>query len=137
MVMIAGPNYAISNQVPKSTTQFQRKNSVSQSYNLWWLSEDHQRIPINLSFRCLVFNLNSIPPREYWTRIHHRKFQEVVNHQSSYQGIKHSRTPWKTQLVHTGIIQTACMALAHLGQFIFHCGNSRHTVHFSRWADLC
>ncbi|MBW0536844.1 hypothetical protein O181_076559 [Austropuccinia psidii MF-1] len=32
--------------------------------------------------------------------------------------------PWTTQLVHTGSNRASCMALAHLGQFIFHCGNS-------------
>ncbi|MBW0475507.1 hypothetical protein O181_015222 [Austropuccinia psidii MF-1] len=32
--------------------------------------------------------------------------------------------PWTAQLVHTGSNQASSMALAHLGQFIFHCGNS-------------
>ncbi|MBW0502374.1 hypothetical protein O181_042089 [Austropuccinia psidii MF-1] len=31
--------------------------------------------------------------------------------------------PWITELVHRGINQASCMALANLGQFIFHCGN--------------
>ncbi|MBW0465651.1 hypothetical protein O181_005366 [Austropuccinia psidii MF-1] len=64
------------------------------------------------------------------------KFQEVVNHKISFKGTKHSSTPWTTQLIHTGSIQEACVEVDHLGQFIFHCGNSRHTVHFSRWPDF-
>ncbi|MBW0492015.1 hypothetical protein O181_031730 [Austropuccinia psidii MF-1] len=32
--------------------------------------------------------------------------------------------PWTTQLVHTCSNPASCMALAHLGQFIFNCGNS-------------
>ncbi|MBW0555407.1 hypothetical protein O181_095122 [Austropuccinia psidii MF-1] len=32
--------------------------------------------------------------------------------------------PWTTQLVLTGGNQESCMALAHWGQLIFHCGNS-------------
>ncbi|MBW0579835.1 hypothetical protein O181_119550 [Austropuccinia psidii MF-1] len=31
--------------------------------------------------------------------------------------------PWTTQLFHTGNNQAPCMALAHLGQFKFHCRN--------------
>ncbi|MBW0521131.1 hypothetical protein O181_060846 [Austropuccinia psidii MF-1] len=42
----------------------------------------------------------------------------------SCQGIKYFNPPWTTQLVHTGGNQSTCMYLAHLGQFIFHCGNS-------------
>ncbi|MBW0553928.1 hypothetical protein O181_093643 [Austropuccinia psidii MF-1] len=44
-------------------------------------------------------------------------FQSLSRHQVL-------RIPWTTQLVHTGNNQASCMALAHLGQFIFHCGNS-------------
>ena len=32
--------------------------------------------------------------------------------------------PWTTPLAHTGSNPESCMALAHLGRFIFHCGNS-------------
>ncbi|MBW0507701.1 hypothetical protein O181_047416 [Austropuccinia psidii MF-1] len=32
--------------------------------------------------------------------------------------------PWTTQLGHTGSNQACCIALAHLGQFIFYFGNS-------------
>ncbi|MBW0509654.1 hypothetical protein O181_049369 [Austropuccinia psidii MF-1] len=32
--------------------------------------------------------------------------------------------PWTTKLFHTGSNQASCMALAPLGHFIFHCGNS-------------
>ncbi|MBW0524334.1 hypothetical protein O181_064049 [Austropuccinia psidii MF-1] len=52
------------------------------------------------------------------------KFQEVIKHPISCQGIKYFSIPWTPQLVHTGCIQASCMALALFGQFIFHCGNS-------------
>ncbi|MBW0583010.1 hypothetical protein O181_122725 [Austropuccinia psidii MF-1] len=53
------------------------------------------------------------------------KFQEVIKHSISCQGIKYFSIPWTTQLVHTGCIQESCMALALLGQF-------HNTVQFSR-----
>ncbi|MBW0556368.1 hypothetical protein O181_096083 [Austropuccinia psidii MF-1] len=45
------------------------------------------------------------------------------------QGIKYFNTPWTTQFIHTGLIQSTCMALAQLGHFIFHCVNS--ITHFN------
>ncbi|MBW0546610.1 hypothetical protein O181_086325 [Austropuccinia psidii MF-1] len=135
-LIFQGPIMPFHNQFPKSTTLFQRKTSVSQSFNPWWLSEDHSRTSIIWPFRCWLAHFKSIPPRENWPEILKGKSQEFFNHQISCQGIKHSRIPWTAQLVYTGGIQVICMALAHLGQFIFHCGDSRHTDHFSRWKDL-
>ncbi|MBW0479333.1 hypothetical protein O181_019048 [Austropuccinia psidii MF-1] len=129
-------HYFISDQVPKSITPFQRNNLVIQSCNPWWLPEDNLRIPITWPFRCLLFHFNRIPPREYWHRSCQGKFQEVLNHQISFQGIKNSRTPCKAQLVHTGSIQATCMESANLGQFIFHFGDLRDTVQFPSWPDL-
>ena len=42
----------------------------------------------------------------------------------SCQGIKYFHTPWTTQFIRTGLIQSTCVALAQLGHFIFHCVNS-------------
>ncbi|MBW0560722.1 hypothetical protein O181_100437 [Austropuccinia psidii MF-1] len=47
----------------------------------------------------------------------YQSFQSLSSHQVLI-------IPWTTQLVHTGSNQASCMALAQLGQFIFHCGNS-------------
>ncbi|MBW0489476.1 hypothetical protein O181_029191 [Austropuccinia psidii MF-1] len=52
------------------------------------------------------------------------QFQEAIKHSISCQGMKYFRIPWTTKLVHTGCIQESCMALALLGQFIFHSANS-------------
>ncbi|MBW0584449.1 hypothetical protein O181_124164 [Austropuccinia psidii MF-1] len=46
------------------------------------------------------------------------------------------RISWTAPLVHTGSNQASCMALAYLGQFIFHCGKLSHTAQFSRWREL-
>ncbi|MBW0495867.1 hypothetical protein O181_035582 [Austropuccinia psidii MF-1] len=79
-------------------------------------------------------------PAVFGLIFHFRILQGVVSrsYQSSisFQGIKYSSTPWTTQLAHTGGIQATCMALALLGQFIFHCENLSHTAQSSRWPDL-
>ncbi|MBW0537501.1 hypothetical protein O181_077216 [Austropuccinia psidii MF-1] len=48
----------------------------------------------------------------------------VIRGYQSFSRNQVLRITCTTQLVHTGSNQASCMALAHLGQFIFHCGNS-------------
>ncbi|MBW0510136.1 hypothetical protein O181_049851 [Austropuccinia psidii MF-1] len=68
-----------------------------------WLPEDHSRTPATWPCRSWVVN----------------------SHQDYSKGNSQVlRIPWTTQLVHTGSNQESCIALAHLGQFIFNCGNS-------------
>ncbi|MBW0478114.1 hypothetical protein O181_017829 [Austropuccinia psidii MF-1] len=118
------------------TIPFQRKSLVAEACNSWEDPEDHLREPITWHFRFWPFQFNSIPPREYLHRILPGKFQEVVIHQISFKSIKSSSTPSTTQLAHKGCIHETCMAWTLLDQFVFHCGNSRHTVQFSKWPDL-
>ncbi|MBW0569229.1 hypothetical protein O181_108944 [Austropuccinia psidii MF-1] len=87
-----------------------------QSGNPWQQSEDHSRIPITWPFRSWVGNFIQDYSKGHSQRLYILSI--------SCQGIKYFNTPWTTQLVHTGINQSACMYLDQLGQFIFHCGNS-------------
>ncbi|MBW0486668.1 hypothetical protein O181_026383 [Austropuccinia psidii MF-1] len=53
--------------------------------------------------------------------------REILRVYHSFQSFSRHQVlsiPWTTQLGHTGSNQASFMALAHLGQFIFHCGNS-------------
>ncbi|MBW0491155.1 hypothetical protein O181_030870 [Austropuccinia psidii MF-1] len=52
------------------------------------------------------------------------KFSELINQIKSLSRNQTLRIPWTTQLVYTGSNQVSWMALAQLGHFIFHCGNS-------------
>ncbi|MBW0474253.1 hypothetical protein O181_013968 [Austropuccinia psidii MF-1] len=123
MVMVSGLHHAISNQVPQVHHPI-LKEDFSHSV---WKSIVPTRGPFedtnHLTLRFWSFHFNSIPPRGYWNSIFQGRSQDFFNHQIGFQGIKHSRTPWTTQLVHTGGIKATCMALAYLAQFIFHCGN--------------
>ncbi|MBW0470480.1 hypothetical protein O181_010195 [Austropuccinia psidii MF-1] len=88
-----------------------------QSDKLWRQSEDSSRIPTTCICRSWVGTLlrtiqkGPILKRYYINAI-------------SFQGIKYLNTPWTTQFIRTGLIQSTCMALAQLGHFIFHCVNS-------------
>ncbi|MBW0583130.1 hypothetical protein O181_122845 [Austropuccinia psidii MF-1] len=93
--------------------------------------------PNSLAFQVLVISFQQYFPQENTgPGFFMKNLQRFPIIQISCEGIKNSSTSWTTQLVHKGVIWTTCMALAHLGQFIFNCGNSRHTVHFSIWQDL-
>ncbi|MBW0487344.1 hypothetical protein O181_027059 [Austropuccinia psidii MF-1] len=64
---------------------------------------------------------------------------EILRGNQSFQSFSMHQVfsiPCTTQLVHTGSNQASCMALAQLGQFIFHCGKFSPTVKFSRWPEL-
>ncbi|MBW0478512.1 hypothetical protein O181_018227 [Austropuccinia psidii MF-1] len=53
--------------------------------------------------------------------------REILRGHHSFQSLSRHQVlsiPWTAQLIHTGSNQASCMALAYLGQFIFHCGNS-------------
>ncbi|MBW0557445.1 hypothetical protein O181_097160, partial [Austropuccinia psidii MF-1] len=89
------------------------------SYSVWQLPGGYQKTikgpqtpsPAGVGFSILIRTILREILRSY----------QLFESLSRYQVL---RTPWKTQLVHTGRNQASCMALAHLGQFIFHCGNS-------------
>ncbi|MBW0534733.1 hypothetical protein O181_074448 [Austropuccinia psidii MF-1] len=76
-----------------SQSPISKEGSTPQSYNPWWLPEDHSRTPTPWLSRCWLFHSNSIHLREYWPRILQGQFQEFVNHSnqlSRYQALQHS-----------------------------------------------
>ncbi|MBW0544313.1 hypothetical protein O181_084028 [Austropuccinia psidii MF-1] len=87
-----------------------------QSGNPWQKSEDHSRIQMTWPCRSWVGNFI-----QDYSKGHSQRLYILL---ISCQGIKYFNTTWTTQLVHTGGIQSTCMYLAQLGQFIFYCGNS-------------
>ncbi|MBW0531967.1 hypothetical protein O181_071682 [Austropuccinia psidii MF-1] len=110
-VMFSGHNYVFPIEVPKSITHFKGRlfsHSVLQSLGATRRAfEDPNHLSLQ-ELGCIFFS---------------GLFQGVINNSISCQGIKYFSIPWTPQLVHTGCIQATCMALALLGQFIFHCGN--------------
>ncbi|MBW0479320.1 hypothetical protein O181_019035 [Austropuccinia psidii MF-1] len=117
-----GLNYSISNQVLKFTTHL--KGGL-QPFSLTIYDGNPKVIqaPQPLYFQVLLFHL----------RILQGVISRVFEHQESFQGKKHSL---ENSTVCTGCIQASCMELTLLVQFIFQCGNSRHTAKASRWPDL-
>ncbi|MBW0588658.1 hypothetical protein O181_128373 [Austropuccinia psidii MF-1] len=90
--------------------------AAHQSDKLWRQSEDSSRIPTTCICRSWVGTLFRIIQRANLIRYYINTI--------SCQGIKYFNTPWTTQFIHTGLIQSTCMALTQLGRFIFHCVNS-------------
>ncbi|MBW0545442.1 hypothetical protein O181_085157 [Austropuccinia psidii MF-1] len=115
MVTLSEPNYVIPNQVP-SPSPFSKKDfSAIQSGNSLAATrrpfEDPNHLALqSLGCHLLIRTIIRAILRGY------QSFQSLSRHQILI-------IPWTTQLVHTGSNQEACMALAQLGQFIFHCGN--------------
>ncbi|MBW0543557.1 hypothetical protein O181_083272 [Austropuccinia psidii MF-1] len=91
--------------------------SAHQSDKLWWQSEDSSRISTTCICRSWVGTLFRIIQKG---PILKRYYINAI----SCQGIKYFNTPWTTQFIRTGLIQSTCMALAQLGHFIFHFVNS-------------
>ncbi|MBW0562530.1 hypothetical protein O181_102245 [Austropuccinia psidii MF-1] len=87
--------------------------SAHQSDKLWQQSEDSSRIQTTCVCRSWVGILFKGPILNSYYII-----------AISCQGVKYFNTPWTTQFIPTGLIQSTCMALAQLGHFIFHCVNS-------------
>ncbi|MBW0527269.1 hypothetical protein O181_066984 [Austropuccinia psidii MF-1] len=80
MVMFSRLHYTISNKVPKANCPSLRKASVPHFYNPWRLPEDRLRIPAPWLSSCWYFT----------SGLFKGLFKEVVDHQDSFQGIKHS-----------------------------------------------
>ncbi|MBW0508308.1 hypothetical protein O181_048023 [Austropuccinia psidii MF-1] len=128
MVTFSGRNSTIPNQGPKIHHQFRRRT-------LQLIS-----LEIHSSYQKTISGPQPPGPAGVGLAILPGLFQgtfsEVINHSISCQVGKYLNTPWTTQLVHTGSNQESCMALAQLGQFIFHCGNPVTQFQFSRWQQL-
>ncbi|MBW0522039.1 hypothetical protein O181_061754 [Austropuccinia psidii MF-1] len=115
MVRLSEPNYIIPNQFPSPSTLSKKDLSALHSGSSLAATrrplEDPNHLALQrLGFQLLIGNLM----REILTG--YQSFQSLSRHQVF-------SIPWTTQLVHTGSNQAFCMALAQLGQFIFHCGN--------------
>ncbi|MBW0521954.1 hypothetical protein O181_061669 [Austropuccinia psidii MF-1] len=125
MVTFSGPNSTIPNKGPKIHHQFLRRTLKLIS------------LAINGSYQKTISGPQPPGPAGAGVAIlpglFQRPFSEVIHHSISCQVIKYLNTPWTTQLVHTGSNQAFCMALAQLGQFIFHCENP-HTVSILKMA---
>ncbi|MBW0529269.1 hypothetical protein O181_068984 [Austropuccinia psidii MF-1] len=88
------------------------------SYSVWKFSGSYQKIiqgpqppgPAGVGLSILI-------------RIILRKILRGYHLLQSFSRHQVLRIPWTTQLVHRGSNQASCMALAHLGQFIFYCGS--------------
>ncbi|MBW0492527.1 hypothetical protein O181_032242 [Austropuccinia psidii MF-1] len=93
------------------------------SYSSWQCMAESTRScedPSSLAVQLLVFHLT----------IFQGGYSKMF---SEYQdSLKDSSILWTIQLAHTRCIQAICMALTLLGQFIFHCRNSRNTLRISR-----
>ncbi|MBW0584936.1 hypothetical protein O181_124651 [Austropuccinia psidii MF-1] len=76
--------------------------SVHQSDKLWRQSEDSSRIPTTCICRSWVVTLLRIIERAILKRYYINSI--------SCQGIKYFNTPWTTQFIYTGLIQSTCMA---------------------------
>ncbi|MBW0473977.1 hypothetical protein O181_013692 [Austropuccinia psidii MF-1] len=106
--------------IPLCTIFSQQSNGENFSTQLFWLfpggyQKTIQRPqppgPAGVGLSILIRNISRTILRG------RQSFQSFSRHQVF-------RIPWTTQLVNTGSNQASCMALAQLGQFIFHCGNS-------------
>ncbi|MBW0463160.1 hypothetical protein O181_002875 [Austropuccinia psidii MF-1] len=107
MVTLSGPNSVIPNQVPNPSTISKEVFSAIHSGNSLAATRRPFKDPNHLALQELGF-----------------PFSEVINYIQSFSRHQLLSFPWTTQLVHTDSNQVSCMALAQLGQFIFHCGNS-------------
>ncbi|MBW0464859.1 hypothetical protein O181_004574 [Austropuccinia psidii MF-1] len=87
---------------PNPTPILNKVFLVIQSSNPWRLPEDHLRTPTTWPCRSWVVLLPGF---------FQAKFQEVIKHSISFQGIKNFNTLCKTQFVCTGCIPASCMAL--------------------------
>ncbi|MBW0573411.1 hypothetical protein O181_113126 [Austropuccinia psidii MF-1] len=116
MVTFSGPNYFIPNEVPNPSPILKEHLSA---LSVWQFPGGYQKTiqgpqppgPAGVGLSILIRTILREIIRGY------QLFQSFSRH-------KVLSIPWTTQLFHTGSNQVSCMALAHLGQFIFHSRNS-------------
>ncbi|MBW0521417.1 hypothetical protein O181_061132 [Austropuccinia psidii MF-1] len=114
MVMLSGIHYAISNQVSRPITHFEGRIQplsliIHGSYQKTIQGPQLPGSPGFGYFIPTVFPQGNTDPGFFKGK----RFQKVTIIQIRSQGLKHSSTSWTTQLV----------------QSIFHCADSRPTVH--------
>ncbi|MBW0508940.1 hypothetical protein O181_048655 [Austropuccinia psidii MF-1] len=115
MVTLLGPNYVIPDQVPNPSPISKKDFSAIQSGNSLAATRIPFKDPNHLALHGLGchFLIRTI-------------LRAILRGDQSFKSLSMHQVfsiPWTTQLVHTGSNQGSCMALAQLGQFIFHCGN--------------
>ncbi|MBW0572136.1 hypothetical protein O181_111851 [Austropuccinia psidii MF-1] len=115
MVTFSGPNQVIQNQVPSPSPIWKEDSSAIQSGNSLAAPRRSFQDPNHLALQRLGchFLIRTI-------------LREILRSYQSFQSVSRHQVlsiPWTTQLVHTGSNQASRMALAQLGQFIFHWGN--------------
>ncbi|MBW0461560.1 hypothetical protein O181_001275 [Austropuccinia psidii MF-1] len=116
MVTLSGPNYVIPNQVPNPSPISKEDFSDIWSGDSLAATRRPFKDPNPLALQELGC--------QFSPGLFQGQFSELINHIQSFSRHQVLRIPWKAQLVHTGSNQVSCMALAQLGQFIFHCGES-------------
>ncbi|MBW0522267.1 hypothetical protein O181_061982 [Austropuccinia psidii MF-1] len=115
MVTLSEPNYVIPNQFLSPSTLSKKDFSAVQSGNSLVATTRPFKHPNHLALQRLSFQL-----------LIRTIMRAILTGCQSFQSLSRHQVfsiPWKTQLVHTGSNQASCMALAQLGQLIFHCGN--------------
>ncbi|MBW0474567.1 hypothetical protein O181_014282 [Austropuccinia psidii MF-1] len=115
MVTLSGPNYIIPNQVPSPSPISKKDFSAIQSGNSLVATRRPFKVPNHLALQRLGCQL-----------LIRTIMRAILSGYQSFQSLSRHQVfsiPWTAQLVHTGSNQASCMALAQLGQFIFHCGN--------------
>ncbi|MBW0557663.1 hypothetical protein O181_097378 [Austropuccinia psidii MF-1] len=128
MVTLSEPNYISPNQVPSSSPFSKKEFSAIPSGNSLAATRRPFDDPNHLALQRLGCQL-----------LIRTIMREILRGYQSLQLLsrhKVFRIPGTTQLAHTGSNQASCMALAQLGQFIFHCGNPVTQFQFSRWPEL-
>ncbi|MBW0475581.1 hypothetical protein O181_015296 [Austropuccinia psidii MF-1] len=114
--------YIFRNKLPVSKSSTQSITNLKEdvfSYSVWQFPGSYQKTiqapqplgPAGVGLSILIRTTLRSIIRGY------QSFESLPRHQVV-------TIPWTTQLVHIGNNQASCMALAHLGQFIFHFGNS-------------
>ncbi|MBW0553772.1 hypothetical protein O181_093487 [Austropuccinia psidii MF-1] len=127
MVMISGPNEAISNQVAKSITHFEGSlfsHSILQSMAL---PEDHLQTPTTWPCRSWVVLSFRILPRAI-----SRGYQEF-NKLSRYQELQY---PLDNSIGSYRLYSSKLHGLGPFGPIHIPLSELHHTVQFSRWPDL-
>ncbi|MBW0528051.1 hypothetical protein O181_067766 [Austropuccinia psidii MF-1] len=113
MVTVSGLHYSISDQVPKPITHFEERLqplslTIHGSYQKTIQGPQLPGFPgVGYFIPTVLPQGNTLPG---FFKCNFKRFSVI---KIRFQGIKHSSTPWTTQLIYTGSIWTACMALAH------------------------
>ncbi|MBW0574462.1 hypothetical protein O181_114177 [Austropuccinia psidii MF-1] len=85
-----GTSFSDFQSSPQAKNPLQRKVSAPQSYNPWWLPEDHFRTPTPWFSRCWVFHSNSIPQGNNGPGLFKGNFKRLSSFKSAF---KESSTP--------------------------------------------